>query len=634
MPLSRKWFVLLLTTFCIAFTHLQLAATDKWIEVRSPNFRVLSDGSAESARGVAREFEEMRAVFSIEFPRYRLDSGSPLVILAPRDEAGLKMIAPWFWQHPGVKPAGFFDSGWEKKYAVLRLDTDEASVSPRAYHQPVVYHEYIHSLLHNNLRIMPPWLDEGLAEFYGNTRFEQSKIYIGAPNARLAVLRKRPPFPIDELIKFNPGSGIFRDNNKTEIFYGESWALIHYLMFGQGMGGGKKLNEYTRLIQQGISSSDAFKRAIGDPDEIQKSFYLYIQQVAFPVAIMKAPAQINEKDFSVRQLSEAETDAELGGFQIWAHHIDDARPLIERALKADPKLASAHENMGFIYFSEGKEQEAANEFQQAVDLDPSRYLSLFFATMLSPQAQCETAGDQGAFRSAMMQVLKINPHFAPAYVQLARLYVRQGNLADALGAARTAEGLEPSRAGYYLLSGRILLLLGSGGEAADSAKFVAERWHGPDRNEALSLWDAVPADQRSSTPPAVMLVDGKDPDANLAQLSVAEGKVRSVSCGDTKTKEGSTLVLDQNGHSLTFQAHGQFTRSGFSDTFWWGSDHYSSCQHVQGVHVVVRYKPSTNSNYAGEIVELEFRDDLPVPPLKAASPKDGNAPVGQTSEKK
>ena len=628
MHTSRRLSALLVATLFLSFSPLQLGATDKWIEVRSPNIRVLTDGSAGSARGVAREFEQMRAVFAVEFPKYRLQSGAPLLIIAPRDEAGLKLIAPWFWQHPGIKPAGFFSNGWERKYAVLRLDSDEASVSPRGNHEPVVYHEYVHALLHANLRQLPMWLDEGLAEFYGNTRFEQAKIYIGAPNPRLAVLRKHTDFPIAELIAFDPGSNIFRDDFKTEIFYAESWALVHYLMFGQGMDGGKKLNHYTRLIQQGASSSDAFRQAIGNPYDIQKGLDLYIHQVAFPVAIMNNPPQIDEKNLSERSLSDAETAAELGAFQLWMHEMNDARPTIERALKEDPRLALAHEDMAFLYFADGKDKEASAEFAQALELDPTRYLSLFFATMLSPQAQCETSDDQKVFRDAMVQVTKINPQFAPAYVQLAKLDVRQGDLGAALGASRTAENLEPSRAGYYLLSGRLLLLLGNGAEAADAANFVAQRWHGPDRDEALSLWNAVPTDQRPSSPPAVVLVDGKDPDAEIGQVLVAEGVVQSASCGDQKAKQSFTLVLDQNGHSLTFQGSGKF-RSGFSDTFWWGADHYSSCHHVQGTHAVVRYKPSTNTGFSGDIVELEFRDDLPAPPQKAVP-----AAIDRASEKK
>jgi len=38
---------------------------------------------------------------------------------------------------------------------------------------------------------IPLWLNEGLAEYYAYTRFEEKQIYIGAPSQRFAVLRER-----------------------------------------------------------------------------------------------------------------------------------------------------------------------------------------------------------------------------------------------------------------------------------------------------------------------------------------------------------------------------------------------------------------------------------------------------------
>jgi hypothetical protein len=50
---------------------------------------------------------------------------------------------------------------------------------------------------------------------------------------------------------------------------------------------------------------------------------------------------------------------------------------------------------------------------------------------------------------------------------------------------------------------------------------------------------------------------------------------------------------------------------GYSDTLWFGSDHFSLCHHLEGLRAVVRYKPSADKQSAGEWVELELREDLP-----------------------
>src|SRR6478752_2935059 len=98
----REWVFTLLA--CLSAS----AGERSWVEVRSPHFRVISDGNDNDARRVAREFEQMRAVFSSGFPGFQLDSGAPLMVLAPRDESSMKALAPEFWKRKGAKPAGFF----------------------------------------------------------------------------------------------------------------------------------------------------------------------------------------------------------------------------------------------------------------------------------------------------------------------------------------------------------------------------------------------------------------------------------------------------------------------------------------------------------------------------------------------
>lgn len=568
-----------------------------WVEVRSPNFRVLSDGSDKDARRVAREFEQMRAVFADNFPNFRLDSGAPLLVLAARDENSAKTLAPQLWKQKGAKLAGYFQHGWEKQFAIVRLD----AIAPGAYQ--VVYHEYTHTLLHLNFRWMPLWMDEGLAEFYGNTRFEQDRMFLGAPTSRFSSLLEKPLIRLETLLAVNQISPYYHDEDKVQMFYAESWALIHFLMFDPGMEQGKRLNQFQSLLLQGTDQKKAFAQVFGDPAELDKKLDQYVHRFTMTAIVVKNPPQIREKDFAARPLTTAETDAELGGYHLWAHDLANARPLVEQALRDDPKLSTAHENMGFLHFTDGKDEDAAREFSQAYDLDGSRYLSLFFKTMLSAAARSETPADQTSLRDALLQTLKLNPQFAPAYVQLARLYVRQGKLTEALAVARKAEQLEPSRAGYHLLCGQIMLRLGRGADAAVFAKYVADRWYGPDHDEAVALWNSVPAEQRpAGDPPS---------ETALKETQTVEGRVQSANCGD---KDHFGLTLQRGNESLTFRSKGAWM-SGFSDTVWYGADHFSLCHHVEGMRAILRFKPPSDNSYAGDLAEVELREDLPAPPV-------------------
>src|SRR5262249_21016817 len=356
-------------------------------------------------------------------------------------------------------------------------------------------HEYVHSVMHLNIRWLPLWLDEGLADFHANTRFEKTRIYVGAPSWRLRVLGSRPPVPLSTLLTVTHNSPYYREEDKVDIFYAQSWMLTHYLFFGPGMERGRKLLQFINLLDD-TEQMKAFEQVFGDPKQVDKSLATYGRTFTMAGGYLNTPASTDEKQFTSRRMSTAETAAELGSYHLWSRRLELARPLIERALKDDPKLGLAHEDMGFLSFAEGKDEDAAREFAQAVALDSKLYLSLFSQAMLSPAVGSDAPADQAELERILQKVLDQNPQFAPALVQLARLYVRQGRLAAAFAVSRKAEGLEPARAGYHLLSGRILELMGRGTEAAGFASFVATRWSSADHDEALELWNRVPAAQR------------------------------------------------------------------------------------------------------------------------------------------
>jgi Tfp pilus assembly protein PilF len=572
------------------------AGEKPWIEVDSPHFRVVSDGTEGDARRVAREFEQMRAVLAEHFPNFRLESGAPLLIFAARDEDTAKKLAPQLWKLKGVKPAGYFQHGWEKQFAMVRLDT----VAPDTYQ--VVYHEYVHTVLHINFRWLPLWLDEGFAEFYGNSRFEVNRILIGAPSIRYGYLQSQTLIPIDTLLTVTQSSPYYHDQDKAQLFYAEAWALVHFVTFGPGMLGTTKLTEFNNLLQQGTEQKKAFQQVFGDTSELQKKFDEYVHHRAFTTAVIKNPPKVDEKQFAVRTLSMAETESQLGSYHIWSHQLPQARQYIEQAVKDDPKLGFAHENMAFLDFRDGKDEDALHEFSQAYELDNNLYLSLFYKTMLSGTIRSDKPADQATLHDALVKTLDLNRQFAPAYVELALLDIRQGKYSDALGVSRRAEQLEPARAGYHLLSGQILLRLERGTEASAVARYVAKRWFGPDHDEAIALWNEIPGSQRGEGDPLS--------DQIPKDTQTIEGRIHTTTCSNDNS---ITVVLDRGDQALTFRGKFPFM-SGFSDTIWYGSDHFSACRHIEGFRAIVRYKPSSDNRYAGDLAELELREELPPPP--------------------
>ena len=264
-------FKLLLVLLCwISICQIGVAEEKPWMEVRSPHFRLITNGSESVGRHMARQFELIRAVFASQFPGFQLEGNGPLLILAPQDKEIARGI------HLSENIAGLYLHGWERDYAVVRLDAVASDVrNPDTY--AVVYHEYVHSLLHVNFRWIPSWLDEGLAEFYGYTRFEGDKMYIGAPprnRRRLDILYQKVTPPIATFITTRR----FYQRNHEDLYmsYAQGWALVHFLTFGPGMGNGQRLKQFFNALQRGIEQKKAFEETFGSFEVIQKQYDSYI----------------------------------------------------------------------------------------------------------------------------------------------------------------------------------------------------------------------------------------------------------------------------------------------------------------------------------------------------------------------
>jgi tetratricopeptide (TPR) repeat protein len=584
----------LLGLFLLVMPLRVVRAEQTWTEVRSPHFRVLTNGSGSDGRKVASEFEQMRHVFVLRFKDDQIGAGAPLTIFAVRDGSTFKELIPRDWKASKGNLNGEFLRGWEKQFAIMQLDTGSDE------NQVVVYHEYTHSVLHARFHWLPLWFDEGFAEFYAYTRFESDRILIGAVSERYGVLRNHALLKVGEMLDTTSYSSLFRDDQKVQLFYAEAWAMVHYMIFGPGMNNGEKMNAFYNLLQDEVPQRKAFEQTFGDLKSFDDNFSKYLNTFTLKAGVFPPDKGMNSKTFSERKLTPAEADYEIGCFKIGDHDSANGLSLIEKSLALDANLAPAHEELAFLYFREGKDADAVEEWKRAVALDPSLPRSLFALTMSGTSLAAQTPEQLQALQKTLQHITELAPSFAPAYVELALVEVQLGSMQQAYNDAHKAETLEPWRAGYHILTGRILLRGKQPALAANYSRYVAGHWYGPDHNEAVDLWLDVPAADRGDDPPLTLDMP--------RDTKVVTGTVEDVSCGTTPDARLTVTFRPDapaDAKPITFKSDGRLM-IGFSDTFWWGEDHYTSCHHLGGHHGVVAYKEQDQ-----KLLDLEVRDDIP-----------------------
>src|SRR3954469_2526608 len=162
----------LLLTLCLllAAAGSCFAADPQWVEVRSPNFSVLTDAGANKGKEVALRFEQMRHVFGTLLLKDKVNMPVPLQVFAFRNEKELKRNVP-LWKGKPISVAGLFMGGSDRNFILL----DSSSEAGYA----VVFHEYAHLLLNGNFPPTPPWFDEGFAEYYSTIKIDPKEFEFG-----------------------------------------------------------------------------------------------------------------------------------------------------------------------------------------------------------------------------------------------------------------------------------------------------------------------------------------------------------------------------------------------------------------------------------------------------------------------
>jgi tetratricopeptide (TPR) repeat protein len=444
-----------------------------WIRVRSPNFIVVTNGSEKQARRVAYQFEMIRAVLCRFLNFQGPATDPPVIIIAARDEASFKPLLPEAYQAKGATQlGGIYVGGPEKNYVALRLDLslDREASAPFE----TVYHEYVHYLMRRSISVIPLWLTEGLAEFYGNLRLETKYVLLGAPSAlNLMVLRQTPLLPLNTLFAVNASSPYYHENNKASIFYAESWVLTHYLMTKDWRDKTDRLRQFVALLGENKSAEDAAKPTIGDPQALEEALRGYIGRFSFTVARVTTPAEVNEDSFTPDPISEAESLAVRADFMVHARSYPKARQMLEESLKLDPKLAAAYESMGQLYAQQNQFDEANKWYSQAVALNSQSYLANFYyATNLFKGNLDDdlAAKAESSLRTAIMN----NSAFAPAYDALAYLLAtRHRGLVEARLLALQAVNLEPGNIRYRLRMVQVLEQMGRADDAVRVATLTS-----------------------------------------------------------------------------------------------------------------------------------------------------------------
>jgi tetratricopeptide (TPR) repeat protein len=587
------------------------AKHDNWIELRSPNFIVVSNAGEKQARKAAQHFEQIRSVFRSSLAVASEHPTPQITIFAVKDEKSLSELLPEFWTKGHSRLAGYFSYRMDQYYIAVNLDAQGDNPFK------TVYHEYYHSLTMPYFPNLPTWLAEGLADFFGNTEIVGTSAKMGKPDPGLIMeLRQNNLIPLEVLFKVDRHSPYYNEEHKTSVFYAESWALTHYLLIGDNQSHRQTLMDFAAALGRGESTDTAISKYFGDIGQLRNNLSKYISNSAFSFYQMKAPAELPPSDLAARPLSEAEADAYRGGFFAIRGRTQEAKAMLEEAEKADPNAALTYQNLALAQFFNGERDAALASTSKAISLDSKNAVTHYLRAYLSTHGS--GARDDSQAEADLRASIALNPHFAPPYGELAWfLAERNQGLPEALAFGRQAVTLEPANTSYQLDLAQVLVHMQQYEDARRLAVRARDGASDPHQRanaeQFLNYVQRVRDFQATRPVPAIGQRTTEGATASGSRLtgpSGAEpsvgtqitGKVKDVSC-DGKEMKITIAVRDVDFH---LHAH-NYSRISFDEGTLFQTGKFDPCTQLLGQVAEVTFIMVENKSYDGEIQAVEMK---------------------------
>ena len=293
----------ILAVFALVFAT---AAHATWYEATSSHFVVYSQGSAQEAQDFAGKLERYRFVLTRIRP---IPQGRPearlRVFLLLDQNAVIRMAG-------GASVAGYYVDDARALMLVgtrraLSNLTDVRSVSdegPELDPQDVLFHEYFHHFTFQYFpAAYPVWYSEGSAEFWGTTAILPGDVVeVGRPADYRASTLRGGWLPLERLLTAH-NYGELHGGEEVSRLYAEGWLLVRYIFDHPQRQ--HQIQEYLRLINNGVSFDAAAHQAIPDLDAFNTELYNYAGQNRFN--IVRLPFRtIDVGPITVRTLRPAE----------------------------------------------------------------------------------------------------------------------------------------------------------------------------------------------------------------------------------------------------------------------------------------------------------------------------------------
>jgi tetratricopeptide (TPR) repeat protein len=351
------------------------------------------------------------------------------------------------------------------------------------------------------------------------------------------------------------------------VFYAESWALMHYLLWDKPERKPQFVKFLDRL-SRGEDPDSAFPASFETSYQtIENELRSHVRQARFVFSVFKISDLKVEDAAKVTPLKREEALFRLGDLLL---HVDrdrvaEAEDHFREALRIDSGHAAAQAGLAHAAALSERYDEAVALFEKALERDPDDPMTCFhFAQCLVERSRNSSleggeagrASDRERAMTLFGKVISLRPGFAEAFLEYAHLLMEQGASPGlSIHLLETARPMLPSRIDILMNLAALYARKGDSARARDLVENSLSRMNDPEAVERarrrIRMEEQYFAARQPTTAPEAAAPEKKDsamtkPDEAPAELpALPSTRPRAGSFPDSTTYNGQVAVYNQ-----------------------------------------------------------------------------------------
>jgi len=414
----------------------QALLRERWFEVSTGNFHVISQLSRGESERIARDLEQWRE--------------AAITLLGHSASAAQDSLTTHVYVFESEQALRVFTDGPENAYytsspraAYLAMTESDAAMD-------LAQHHMAHYLINNQPIGMPRWYEEGMAHYLSRLGVQSD----------VAELRELSPEDMDRAITFNDMLGLeallYDDNALSsprviQIANYKAGLFMHFLLHAHEVEGftdrREQLRNYVALLQQGRTERFAFDQAFdASPNRLASEYLRYLQAVleaGDPERTLVALSPLDELD--AEETNEEAMTLALGELALYAGRLEQSQSLFGSLTQAQTSIGRAYSGLADAVRMQDFDSAGANRDTVATDLrslylralttqesdpqlllDYGQYLDTELGNCERVYTEAERREMEVAMRNAFTAVLSRQPDSAEVNLSYARLFLLPG----------------------------------------------------------------------------------------------------------------------------------------------------------------------------------------------------------------